>query len=288
MPTVQTWLHAAYLWLAAIWPPLPYVLLVLATSWLAPWAIRRFWPNAWQWFAGVGNSLIDSLPLPIDPDGSLRKLFGKSFQALPSALFTATAFALVTHVDVWQALKGAAFGVAGPVWHELLKRITTAFGVLPTYHGGAYPAAANAPQKKAASVPPVVSVLLLCLALPLVSGCGLLHAAVPVLADVAVVAQDASNALDVLDSWFTLHRDMLTPAQQATWQTAMAKARGGVDGALRSAHGAQELDAHQEAAAFADFQAAYRDLEGLMAGAKSAHPMAMPRLAEPLAMGLRQ
>ncbi len=75
---------------------------------------------------------------------------------------------------------------------------------------------------------------------------------------------DGAQVLDAIErfvnAYFIEHPD---PAAQAKVTSAMVKCRSALNIALRSAHGAKDLDEKQVDKAFDDFKAAYIELIGL-------------------------
>lgn len=120
-------LTEARAWLAAIHPALPALVLIFAI-WLPQWAIRRWLPQVWEAPVNVvfgGSDLSPAL-----------KGLRKAWQAIPSVAAAALLTSLSSGGDTWQAVTGAAIGLAAPAWHELLK----ALPAVP-YRGGMPPAA---------------------------------------------------------------------------------------------------------------------------------------------------
>lgn len=121
---MPAWAAAAIAWLetnVGAWAP--WALLTVAI-WLAVYLVRKFAPNAWEWFASLG------------PGGELAS---KTFQGLPATLAGALVGAVTTG-DYRGAFVGALAGALAPLKHHALKALPIA------YLGGSYPAASRAPQ----------------------------------------------------------------------------------------------------------------------------------------------
>jgi hypothetical protein len=96
-------------------------------------------------------------------------------------------------------------------------------------------------------------------------GCATLGTVSSVLADVAVVSQDAITIIDAIqniaDAFFV---ERPNADAQKKVNIAIRKCRLAVDGALRLARGTVDLDSHAADAAFGEFRQAYADLVELL------------------------
>jgi hypothetical protein len=107
------YIKAAAIWLAAIHPSLPWLLLTVVL-WLAQYLTRKTKLGAivWEFMAG--------LPFPTDITPTLHVL-KKLWQALPGTLAGALIGAVGTGGDYAGAALGALAGISASVKHELLK-----------------------------------------------------------------------------------------------------------------------------------------------------------------------
>lgn len=265
MTTIQTLLHAAYLWLAAINPLLPWGLLVFVPCFVVPWAIRTWLPHVWETLPGLVDKL--ALDIGFNPDGGLARVLSKIVQALPSAVMGSVAAALAIGGDPATAAKGAAWACLAPLGHELLK----AMPWLP-YVGGAFPAASLGKPK--VSKPPSggagAAVLLLCAGLAIGNtGCGVLHSAVPVIDVITQAIVNVDNIVDAIDTVAptVLAEEHATDAQVAAYQHASAAFHLAVAGIQQTDAGAKALDSGDVEAALAKLAQAWKDY---VAAAKAA------------------
>jgi hypothetical protein len=123
-------------------------------------------------------------------------------------------------------------------------------------------------------------------------GCATIASKLPA---VISAVTDGMMVLDTIEAfirnYFTKHP---APETQARVDVAIARTRGALSAALRTAHGAEKLDQAQIDAAFADFKAAYQDLMVLLTplGVRSGDRLAAAPnssgliVPEPLAFGL--
>jgi hypothetical protein len=133
MATVRT----AWASLAATSPALPWVL-IPTLAWLITWAVRTFYPTAWQRFADAG------------PVGAAAS---KSWQSLPVTVIGTAIGAVTAGLDPTDLCLAALASLLAPVWHEALHFVTARVPWLPTYFGGAFPAAGSAPRPEVPAVP---------------------------------------------------------------------------------------------------------------------------------------
>jgi hypothetical protein len=128
-------------WFASIDPALPWALIPIG-AWLTNWSIRKWTPEAWEWFTKLGPSGVT---------------FSKAFQMLPSIAYGVIIASWAGHGDPKGLMKAALVSLFAPVWHEALTQF------FPQYYGGSFPAAGSAPSSPTQPKPPVgpATVLLL-------------------------------------------------------------------------------------------------------------------------------
>lgn len=141
-------------YLAGLHPLAPWFALTLAVF-LPQYAIRKFRPLWWEWFALRG------------PEAEMAS---KLWQALPSVLLGATWAAYASGGDLQVAFCGALAGALAPLKHHILKALPD--GLVP-YRGGSYPAASTAPREPPPRVPPALTFLVaFALTLGVLHACG--------------------------------------------------------------------------------------------------------------------
>ena len=109
--------------LTGIHPVAPLIALLVAI-WIPQWAVRRWFPGAWELLADLPFIKLNKL-------GPWLKHARKAWQAMPSAVAGAAMLAMTSGGDMVAAGWGAALGLGVPVWHELLKKLPGAYGTKP-------------------------------------------------------------------------------------------------------------------------------------------------------------
>lgn len=244
----------ALTWLRGIDPALPVALLIV-TVLLTIYSIRRWKPTWWLWVEST-VPLVDS----IDPGPGLDALWA-AWQAWPAVALGTVLSALAAGANVRHALWGALAGAISAVVHVIMSKYKGLVGPVPPPAGPStmtgrrisFPS-----DPKPPTFPPAAAIvgLLACLTL---GGCGLFAAAVPYLAEAAVVISDAVNAVDAAEALVpSLH---LTPSEQAKVEADIARARKFLAAAARADQGAQHLTAEELDASLADFRGAWKELQ---------------------------
>ena len=129
-----------------------------------------------------------------------------------------------------------------------------------------------------------------------ITGCGLLHAAVPVISEIVAIVSDAQEILAIIDAaaqlFFAQHPELVEA--RARYTSIMSKAHVSLDAAIRTMRGATELEQNKVDEAFANFRVAYGDLLalveslGLTHGGKfAAGPRAGEAIPQPIAITYR-
>jgi len=261
-------IKAAWAWLLAIDPNVPFALITIAVF-ATIYLVRKFAPRQWEWFA--------TLPFPfLQSDSALLwSILSKAWQSLPGQLLGAVMAAVSSGVSIKTAILGVLSGVVAAVAHEIAKN----------YRGNV--------GKAAPKIPPALTLAFLAVLPFCVASCAALSAVVPILAEVATVATNAEAALDVVsqaaDTWFISHPDA---ARQAAIDRAIAECRLALVAATETAQGAKDLDERQADAAFDEFRKAYADLTklltdaGVLRGGRFAASIdgRAPPIPQPLAM----
>lgn len=103
-------------------------------------------------------------------------------------------------------------------------------------------------KPKTPAVPPLVGLMLGCLLALALSGCGLLAAASPYLAEAGVLIADASNAVSTAEATHLVDADLI------------ARARATLAAAAHADDGLRDLSAEQLDASLADFRKAWADI----------------------------
>jgi hypothetical protein len=112
---------------------------------------------------------------------------------------------------------------------------------------------------------PPAAVLVLCFACTALTGC---PSAWPVITDVLMYVEDAARILDIVRSSVNQYFAVTpNPAVQAKIEAAIGNTSLALDTLLRVGRGAKALDSKDSIAAFAQFRAAYEDLEALLKSA---------------------
>lgn len=105
--------------------------------------------------------------------------------------------------------------------------------------------------------------LAIILAIVPVAGCSLLHAAVPVLTDIARIIIDAQSTLEVIDAgvqdWLVITKQ--SDEVRSRYEKIRARCHSALNVAAKGVAGATELDQGKYDAAFRDFRAAWVELE---------------------------
>lgn len=130
------------------------------------------------------------------------------------------------------------------------------------------------------------------MALPITTGCGLLHAAIPVIEDILSIVADAQALLEAISAaaaiFFAAHPELHD--QQVVFQKKYGQCEVALDTITRLGRGGEAADKGQLEQAFNEFRAAYTDLEQLVGslGIKSGDKLAAGRdvvtLPAPIAM----
>lgn len=94
-------------------------------------------------------------------------------------------------------------------------------------------------------------------------GCATVTAALP---KVIAAVTDAVMVLDAVDGFIDQHfKENPDPAAEASVRAIVARTRGALSAALRTANAAQKLDQAEVDGAFAEFRKAYQDLMAVLA-----------------------
>jgi hypothetical protein len=129
------------------------------------------------------------------------------------------------------------------------------------------------------------------------AGCGLFRAAEPVITDVNMIANDAQEALQLVniaaEAYFNAHPDLANV--KAKYDQIYARVHVALDFAIRALTGVQDIDQAKLDSAFADFKTAYSDLADFLksfgitvpTGKYLATPGANPVAPVPLAFTAR-
>jgi hypothetical protein len=134
---VTTAVNAGWSTLAGVHPVLPWLGLP-AAIWVAIWAFRRLLPNGWE-------IVTDTLG---GPGGTrLGVAWRKLVQSAPSLVLGALVMSFREGTDPGTAALGVLASAGAPLWHETLRWLSSRTPG-PTYHGGAFPAAASAPVRR--------------------------------------------------------------------------------------------------------------------------------------------
>lgn len=105
------------------------------------------------------------------------------------------------------------------------------------------------------------------IAIPLsVVGCGIVAAAVPVIAQIVSVIADANAVLDTIDvvAQDVFRRTNASEEVRAKYQDVLLKAYTALNAAAKAVSGANELTQEEYDAAFAQFKLAYAELKSLI------------------------
>lgn len=244
-------IHTVYLWLAAMHPLLPWIVLTGIPCFVLPWAVRTFAPNVWERLPSAVDKACVRLNIPLD--GFWNKFLAFLTQTLPTAAMAAAGAAWAAHENVAHAYWVAVGGACAVPLHHLAKMIPW----IP-YVGGAFPAAGRASQK----APKLLTLLLVAiLAFPVgLTGCSAIPALLPIISGIVAVVQEAQSVLDKIDAVSQVVLPSLPKDVQVQWAKKMANTRQALAGISKLAQGGKDLQQQDVDAAFAEFAAAYRDL----------------------------
>lgn len=227
--------------------------LIMLVCFTLVFLIRKKFGTAWE---KLFSQVDPGLDQEINAGGVIVSKF---MQSLPSVLIGTVIGTVTSGAALAPALLGALGGLLAAFAHEFAKAIP----FIP-YTGSTGSSKLPGPSK-----PPTGVIAALCIAMALsVTGCGLVNAAFPVIAEAGVLIADAVNAVDAAQALIPSLN--LSAAEDAKIEADISKCRQFLAAAAAADNGAKDLTEAQLDASLADFRAAWADLESAFAAKQKA------------------